>query len=215
MESVKATLTVVLKANEVVVAEIADPKLWQRVLSAINSGKSELQSERDPQSEKEASDPEGTSSSQPRQEPAGGANLLDNLARQLRIDRATVEGGCSPTKEAPYIRLNAHCWAEMKKNLPQRGPGAVAPIVVAATMLALWFKNAELGTPTQAQARDVLGTIDINDPNASRSIRNATWLQARQSGQFVLNPAEIVRACTLMSCFCSKDWKTWKEAAAS
>lgn len=36
MTSVKATLTVSLKANDVVVAELEDPALWQRVLAAIN-----------------------------------------------------------------------------------------------------------------------------------------------------------------------------------
>jgi hypothetical protein len=38
MASVKATLTVCLKANDVVVAELEDPGLWQRVLAAINLG---------------------------------------------------------------------------------------------------------------------------------------------------------------------------------
>ena len=38
MASVKATLTVCLKANDVVVAELEDPGLWQRVLAAINMG---------------------------------------------------------------------------------------------------------------------------------------------------------------------------------
>jgi hypothetical protein len=36
MASIKATLTVALKANDVVVAELEDPALWQRVLAAIN-----------------------------------------------------------------------------------------------------------------------------------------------------------------------------------
>lgn len=34
----KAKLTVALKANDVVVAELEDPGLWQRVLAAINVG---------------------------------------------------------------------------------------------------------------------------------------------------------------------------------
>ncbi|HKO11827.1 MAG TPA: hypothetical protein VJV22_07660 [Acidobacteriaceae bacterium] len=38
MASIKATLTVALKANDVVVAELEDPALWQRVLAAINVG---------------------------------------------------------------------------------------------------------------------------------------------------------------------------------
>jgi hypothetical protein len=35
MTAVKATLTVILKANDVVVAEVQDPALWQRVLTAM------------------------------------------------------------------------------------------------------------------------------------------------------------------------------------
>lgn len=38
MASVKARLTVALRANHVVVAELDDPSLWQRVLAALNLG---------------------------------------------------------------------------------------------------------------------------------------------------------------------------------
>ena len=38
MASVKATLTVALRADHVVVAELVDPALWQRVLSALKVG---------------------------------------------------------------------------------------------------------------------------------------------------------------------------------
>ena len=38
MASVKATLTVALRADHVVVAELVDPVLWQRVMAAIKVG---------------------------------------------------------------------------------------------------------------------------------------------------------------------------------
>lgn len=38
MASVKASLIITLKANDVVVAELEDPALWQRILAAINMG---------------------------------------------------------------------------------------------------------------------------------------------------------------------------------
>jgi hypothetical protein len=101
----------------------------------------------------------------------------------------------------------------MKKQLGKRGPTAVSAIVAAATLLGLWFQKAELGNPTQAQAQGVLGTINITDKNASRSIQNTSWLQGRSGGQIVLNPAEISRAVRLAKCFCTKDWATWKEPA--
>lgn len=40
MASLKARLTVALRANDVVVAELEDPQLWQRVLASINVGDS-------------------------------------------------------------------------------------------------------------------------------------------------------------------------------
>jgi hypothetical protein len=215
MTSVKAALTVILKANEVVVAEIEDAILWQKVLTAINSGMPNFGIDPPPNISGETMPPTNPDQSKAVVEAAPVSTPLDQLARQLGIDRALVEGGCSPTIEAPHILLNPHCWEEMKKQLPQRGPGAVAPIVAAATTLALWFQVAGLGNPTQAQAQAVLNTINLFDPNASRSIRNATWLQIRSGGQFVLNPAEISKAGGLMKCFCIKEWKTWKEAASS
>jgi len=38
MAWLKATLTIALKANHVVVAELEDPVLWQRILAAIKLG---------------------------------------------------------------------------------------------------------------------------------------------------------------------------------
>lgn len=38
MASVKASLIITLKANDVVVAELEDAALWQRILAAINMG---------------------------------------------------------------------------------------------------------------------------------------------------------------------------------
>ena len=141
--------------------------------------------------------------------------ILKELAQHLSVGPATVQGACSPTKTAPYMQLDLHCWEIMKKQLPQRGPTAVSPIVAAATLLALWFQRAGLGNPTQAQAKQVLATINLTDPNASRSIQNTSWLQGRAGGQIVLNPAEISKAIKLAKCFCSKDWSAWKETAKS
>jgi len=211
MTSVKASLVVTLKANDVVVAEVEDPALWQRVLTAINDAKSTLDA---PIGKTGAA---GGSDSGERGAGSDGNQLgttpLDQLAAQLGIDVAQIQGACAPSIESPYMHLDLHCWEVMKKQLAKRGPFAISPIVVAATLLGLWFHKASLGNPTQAQAHAVLGTINVTDKNASRSIQNTSWLQGRSGGQIVLNPAEISKAVRLVKCFCLKDWTEWKEPA--
>ena len=213
MSSVKAILSVILKANEVVVAEVEDATLWQNVLTAINSGISHL----DPPPDQTKTDP-NTLAGNPRAG-FGGLNAdsgpLGQLAQQLGLDTAFVQGACSPTTEAPYLHLDSHYWEEMKKQVPQRGPLSIAPIIAPATLIALWFGKANLGIATQAQAKAVLATINLEDPNASRSIQNTSWLQSRAGGQIVLNPAEISKAVKLAKCFCSKDWSAWKGTTVS
>jgi hypothetical protein len=112
------------------------------------------------------------------------------------------------------MHLSFHCWEKMKTDVSMRGPLAVAAIAASATLLSLWFQAANLGNPTQVQAQAVLHTISLRDKNASRSIRNASWLQPRQGGQVALNPAEISKAVNFAKCFCTKDWTTWKETAS-
>jgi len=207
---VKATLTVILKANDVVVAEVEDATLWQRVLTVIHGGKLDLAVEPSARGSGESGSLPSTNVGR-----AGSTNPVDLLAQQLGVDRAFVEGACSPSAEAPHMHLDLHCWEEMKRQLPSRGPTSLSPILASATLLALWFHKAGLGNPTQAQAKAVLATINITDPNASRSIQNATWLQSRAGGQVLLNPAEISKAVKLARCFCSKDWSLWKETASA
>lgn len=210
MAPVKAVLTVILKADDVVVAEIEDGSLWQRVLTAINAGKSDI--EADPTLRGTALGT-GSSALYPGNGRPVEGDAVDLLAQQLGIDAALVRGACSPTAEAPYMHLDLHCWEYMKKQSPKRGPTAVSPIVAASTLLALWFQKAGIGNPTQAQAKQVLAAINVSDPNASRSVRNTSWLHGRSGGQVVLNPAEISKAVKLAKCFCSKDWSSWKEQA--
>jgi hypothetical protein len=202
--AVKAKLSVVLKANELVIAEVEDAILWQDILTAINSGKSNLDSSKAPE-EKKIEGQNGT--------PDKGkeSDHIGKLATQLGITTDLVNGGCSPSNSAPYLHLDAHCWEAMKKALPSRGTSAIAPVVVAATLLGLWFQKTGLGNPTQAQAQEVLGTVNVTDKNSSRAIQNTSWLQGRTGGQIVLNPAEISKAIKLAKCFCTKQWAEWKE----
>ncbi len=123
--AVKAKLTVILEADEVVVAEVQDPVLWQHALTVIHVGKPDLpgpnlgaassadklQKPKDPVTDEEA-------------------GPLGSMALQLGLDPAQLQGACSPQAEAPHMHLDAHCWEEMKQQLPSRGPLAVSPIVV-------------------------------------------------------------------------------------
>jgi hypothetical protein len=210
MSQMKAKLAVVLKADEVIVAESDDALLWQRVLRAINSGSSEFSEEkkrRDDESnsedgEEESSDSRDTSS------PIG------KFARQLGLTVSAIKGACDPTTAEPYLQMDMHNWSAVKTQLPPRGISALSPIVVASTLLGLWFRAAGLGNPTQAQAQRVLATISVQDKNPSRGVKAAPWLQPRAGGQVVINAAQVERAILLAKCFCAKDWKPWKTALA-
>ncbi len=205
MTTVKAKLTVTLKADEVLVAEIEDAALWQSVLNAIHSGKSDV-----PLGDSAAAKPDqltGPSN--------GGAGVtsndpLDRFAQEVDIDRAVVEGACSPTMEVPYMQLNKHNWEAMRKQLPAGGPQALSPIVLASTLMAFWFSTAGLANPTLGQVLAVLKGIGVSDHNPSRGVRRATWLIPRPGGQIQLNAGEVSTAVRITRAFCSKDWAECK-----
>ncbi len=213
MSSIRARLTVVLKAEEVVVAESADADLWQRVLFAINTGESfeselvrGVNSAVTPPLRDELGQPPITTGRQTADSP------IDNLARKLGVTPEQVEGACAPSISDPFMHLDMHAWSAVKSQLPERGAKALSPIAVAGTLLALWFKEASIGTATQSHAHKVLATISLQDKNPTRGIRSATWLQSRPGGQIVLNPAAIQKAILLARCFCVQDWKAWNTA---
>lgn len=217
MSGVKAKLRVVLQADETVVAESDDAGLWQRVLLAINKGagggSSLLEDEGQLRLPAQATDPQ-RSGNLPS---LGDDDDVARFAKAVGINVAIMEGACAPSKTSPYLTLDMHCWNAMKEQTPPRGPGSISPIAVAATLLALWMKTAKLGTATQAEAQKVLGTINLRDSNAARSIQAAEWLQGRAGGVIVLNPARAKRAVAVARAFCSQDWKsdlTWKGSSA-
>ncbi len=211
MASEKATLSVILKANELVVEESHDALLWRRVLAAIQDGNNEF-----PHST--AGEQAGVQLSSADSRPSKGGDIaggdyVERLAARLGVERGRLEDACCPTTDAPYLKLNPYCWESMKKNLAARKAFSVAPIAVAGTILALWFDAAGLAIPTQSKARAVLKTINIEDKNPSRSIHNASWLRSPQGGQIVINSTEVSKAEELVKCFCTREWKIWKEMA--
>ncbi len=203
--TVKASLKIVLMANEVEIAESDDTALWQSVFAAISQGTNQV-----PQGQP-APMPSGAplTENSPAIEPpstnmATGTGPLAKFAAELGITQDEVEGALAPTIEEPYIHLDPHCWEALKKNTPPRGAQAVAPIALAGTVLALWFKHAGIdGIPTTKQCQAVLNTIHIRDRNAARSLKNTEWLQNRGNG-IVINPAQRSRAVALASSYCTK-----------
>jgi hypothetical protein len=197
----KAKLVVVLKADDTIVAEKEDALLWQRVLGIIHGGGSAA----DLVGKQAASDFADQSTAVQFEDSGGGDRALVQLAKRLGVPTSVVEGALSPSREPPYLRLNDHNWEDFRKALPQRGVGAIPPIAIAGTLLALWLKEANLGvSATQGLAAQVLDAIGVRDPNPSRGIRNTEWLQARAGGTIILNPAEISRAVRVARGFCMK-----------
>lgn len=104
------------------------------------------------------------------------------------------------------MHLDPHSWEEMKRRTPAKGPGSMAATSLGATLLALWFRAADLGSPTLAQVSAVLRTINVRDSNASRGLQRADWLQMRPGGRIVLNPAQVSKAIGFAKAFCAKQW---------
>ena len=194
----KAKLTIVLKADETIVAEIEDPTLWQRVLGIINQPKTGNDVRRDSLVDLD----------QKNDTLELGVEGEEGIARFAKRLGATVEvvvGALSPSREAPYLHIDAHTWEAFKRNFPKRGPGSVSPIGLAGTALVLWVKEAKLDVAvTQALASAVLDTVHVKDPNPSRGIKNTKWLQARAGGVIIVNPAEISKAQQIIGSFCLK-----------
>lgn len=193
----KAKLTVVLKADSTVVAESDDAALWQYVLAAIQEG---TVVPLKPQERQQPHNLTATPNSD-------GDKAVANFAKVLNVSIEAVVGALAPSREPPYLHLDAHCWAQMKKSTPNRGQGALTATGLAGTLLALWFKEAKMDVqPTQALVADVLKTINVRDPNASRGIKNTKWLQGRSGGAIVINAAEITKAIEIARSFCLKQW---------
>lgn len=195
--TVKAKLRVVLMADDLTVAETDDAAIWQAVLNAVHGAPMHLQS----------SAPRAISASeQPAQtgEPEPTTNdLLARFAQRLDVPAEDLEGACSPTTTPPFLHLDELYWEAFRQGMPERGRNAIGPMQLAGTLLALWFKQANLGNPSQAQAQAVLQTINLRDKNPSRAIQNCQWLQPRNGG-FQINPAMMSRAIEVARAYCTR-----------
>lgn len=193
----KAALKVQLLANDVVVAESDSASLWHSVLQAMD--RDEPLKNSDARRERAG----GVAREPLAHRPAGDGISL--LARDLGVDSAVVEAACGPTASAPYIHLDRHHWEALRKNTGERGPKAVAPAVLAATLLALWWKHAgQEGAPTISDLTPVLNTISLPAYNVKRSLDNCRWLQLRGKS-IALNPSRTSWAITVARAYCMQE----------
>jgi hypothetical protein len=206
--AIKAALKIVLHAGDTIVADSDDAALWSRVLAAIHD---ELRVSTAPH----PAPPDDSAGDRPREDAvvngpaAAPEDAVARFAGELGLGRDDVQRACAPSKEPPYIHLDRAAWQAMKDITPPRGPGSLARAAVAATLLVLWFRCAELGSPTVKMVHKVLRTIDMRDKNAARVIREARWLQAR-GGAIVLNAANAARALALAKAFCARNWTAYR-----
>jgi hypothetical protein len=194
--AVKAQLNVQLFADSVLVAESDDPQLWRNVFAAIQSGRSGaeiLEAE--------------TPSSMAGEAAANRRSVVGpvaGFANELEVTEEELVGACGPTTEAPYIHLDQRYWEALRRQTGSRGIDAVAPVALAATLLAIWFKHAQIGgNPSVRQCQEVLATIGLRDQNAARSLTNAEWLQSR-NGTVQINPAQWSQAVRIGKAYCLK-----------
>ncbi|MEJ8820039.1 hypothetical protein [Lacibacter sp. H407] len=205
MSTKKAKLTVILKADNTIVAEVEDPILWQKVLSLIHGnllenpiGKNKFQ--------EDGVVAENINEVKPKND-----STLSRFSHLIGVSESVLKGALDPSSDPPYLHLDRHCWEAMKKNTPQRGKGAISPTALSATLLCLWFNEIGLGNPIQSQALGVLKVIGVLDKNASRGIKLTPWLQSRPGGVVVINPSQISKAYTIANSFCTKNWSNKEE----
>lgn len=193
---IKANLKIQLFANDVVVAESADEVLWRRVLTAMQSGSGDRESLADGDGDEFESDDTHRR--------RGGGQGVAGLAKTIGATKDEVIGACEPSKQAPYLHLDAKCWEAFKRNTPVRGRGSVGPTSLVGTLLCLWYKFGGIeGKPTQAQTLEVLNNLGVVDKNPSRTIKNCAWLQSRPDG-IQINPAEMTKAESIARAFIKK-----------
>lgn len=191
--AVKAQLNIQLYADSVLVAESSDHELWRKVFAAIQTGKA-FTADDDVETPLAATAKRSLSQDGP----------VAAFASELGVPENEVVGACGPIAQAPYIHLDQRYWEALRNKTGSRGIDAIAPVALAATLLALWFKHGQIEGPLTIQhCQATLATINLRDQNAARSLRNAEWLQTR-NGALVINPAQWSQAVRIAKAYCLK-----------
>jgi hypothetical protein len=229
---VKATLRLVLQANDVVVAESIDPALWSQTLASITGG--DIQAPQQAPAPAPAPAPGAAPAlavapapetpdvvaSLPRMAEPSAATAgvdwpsvaLEAFATELQLPPAVVKAACDPITTPPYLHLDVHAWETFKRNTGARGSHAVPQIVLSSALLLLWFRQSGQLTVTVDQAQAVLKTIGLRDKNVGRGLKNCNWLQVRDD-TIRLNPTKFSTALALARAYCSHQPLAEREGA--
>jgi len=186
----KARLKLLLMADDVVIAETDDAKIWQAAFQAIQGDDSGL-----PGGKSDEAAVEWV--------PEEERVAIRALARELDVDVAELMSACHPRTIPPYIFLSKHHWEAFKRNTPERGRNAVSNAVLALTLLLLWAEKIHLDRVTTRDGYAILRAISARDEHASRAIDNCPWLQTGM-GRVQINPENISQAIAVGRAFCLK-----------
>jgi hypothetical protein len=182
-------LEIVLKAKGVEVATSRDAGIWLTAMGLISGATvTPAKTSRQPDALLDEVAPENPAT-----------DIVAKFAEELAVQPVQLEGAAGPSSEPPFIHLDHKYWAALRGS---EGTKAVAPAVVAATLLLLWDRHAKIGDVTTSVCANVLNTIDLVDHHALRAIKRCEWLQVR-SGLIKLNPALIGKAEALARKYCT------------
>lgn len=191
--AIKARLMLVLTADNVVVAESDDPKIWQAAFQAIQGANIDHVLGTKPMDQKEDID----------WVPEEERSAILALASDLAVEPQVLLSACHPRMIAPYIFLNKRYWEAFKHQTAERGRTAVSNAVLALTLLLLWGEKINLERVALRDGMSVLKAISARDEHASRAVENCPWLQ-KTMGKIVLNPDHISRAIAVAQAFCTQ-----------
>ncbi len=209
---IKAALKTVLSAGETIVAESDDPVVWHRALAAMAEAAARPPLPGPAPTGDAAATPaiRSAATAPPAAQPQRDA-AVERLASELGVGADAIASACAPSRKPPYLHLDRAAWQVMQGATPPRGPGSVAPAALAAALLVLWFRSAELGNPTMKMLHLVLRAIGIRDKNAARVVDDAKWLHAR-GGEIALRTPYAPYAVALANAFCARDWTRYRAA---
>ncbi|MCK5586756.1 hypothetical protein KAJ02_11860 [Candidatus Bipolaricaulota bacterium] len=198
--AIKATLRLILTADDVVVAESDDARIWQAAFQAIQGANVEQVLGTS------APDQDAGIDWVPEEERAA----ILSLASDLGIEPQALLSACHPRMIAPYIFLNKRYWEAFKHQTAERGRTAVSNAVLAISLLLLWGEKINLERVALRDGMAVLKTISARDEHASRAVENCPWLQ-KTMGKIVLNPEKVSRAIAVARAFCTQSAPEWSE----
>jgi len=202
--AVKASLQIILKANNVVVATSSNAAVWQQSLALITgTGKLVPRPANGIATRSSGpSRPEETAPANPSAE--APADAFVRFARDLDLDPDTVRAACNPTTTPPFLQLDLSAWEVFKRQPLPPGFNSVPQIVLATTLLALWFNHSDLDRATVQLGQAVLRTAGLRDKNPLRGLKHCEWLRLHDA-TVTVKPAKVALAVAVVRAFCGRE----------